>query len=298
MIEEIQRGCLDQQVSVESLLRKVKFAAAKLNLEDLEEWVSAELNGYGDGDLPTYRKLKGMGLAKVPYSGWVPVADTQIPSINDFFTSKSLYCSIAEVSSILENTSGVSVDFPFDTGLAMKLGEVAGVTCTHVVIRVSRASLNEICEVVRNRILDWALQMEKSGVKGEDLTFNATEVDNANSAMTTFIINNNGQMAGNIGNGNTAGSISIDGTNIVKLKEVMTQLRDNADALVNDGADEKLPEMIDAVLQEADKPKPEPGALKHLFEVVKGAISNAGGSLIATGALTMLNDFALLAGWV
>lgn len=54
LIIEIQKSCLDENVSVEALLRRVKLAAAKLKLGDLESWVDSELNGY-DGELPPHR---------------------------------------------------------------------------------------------------------------------------------------------------------------------------------------------------------------------------------------------------
>jgi hypothetical protein len=53
LIAEIQRDALDQSAQVVSLLRKVKLAAAKLQLPSLEEWVECELKGYEcDGDQP------------------------------------------------------------------------------------------------------------------------------------------------------------------------------------------------------------------------------------------------------
>lgn len=48
LIHEIQADALDQTIPVSTLLRKVKVAAAKLNIATDMKWVERELNGYRD----------------------------------------------------------------------------------------------------------------------------------------------------------------------------------------------------------------------------------------------------------
>jgi hypothetical protein len=72
LVLEIQRDALDKDVPVTTLLRKVRLAAAKLQLTIVEEWVGHELNGY-TGELPAYRKTRGTPTVWNPYHGWQPV---------------------------------------------------------------------------------------------------------------------------------------------------------------------------------------------------------------------------------
>ena len=46
IVLELQREALDETVSTESLLRKAYLVAKKLKLEEFEDWLSQEQNGY------------------------------------------------------------------------------------------------------------------------------------------------------------------------------------------------------------------------------------------------------------
>jgi hypothetical protein len=74
LVEEIQRAALDPNVRVSTLLRQVKLAAVKLNLDTVEQWVESELRGYQDGSpVPDYRKLGGVAMARDAFSGFEPI---------------------------------------------------------------------------------------------------------------------------------------------------------------------------------------------------------------------------------
>src|SRR5258708_22437234 len=73
LVLEIQRDALDKDVPVTTLLRKVRLAAAKLQLTNVEDWVHHEFNGY-TGELPAYRKTRGTPTALNPYPGRRPTS--------------------------------------------------------------------------------------------------------------------------------------------------------------------------------------------------------------------------------
>ncbi|MBP8233479.1 MAG: hypothetical protein KAY22_14335 [Rhizorhabdus sp.] len=73
-VEEIQAQALDPNVKVSDLLRRVKLAAVKLQLEDTAEWVDRELRGYSDPEtVPTYRRTVGQLRAHTLFHGILPV---------------------------------------------------------------------------------------------------------------------------------------------------------------------------------------------------------------------------------
>lgn len=72
IVLELEREALDENVSVETLLRKAYLVAKKLKLTDFEEWLNSEQNGY-HGEVPEYRMISGNYRAWNPYRGWIPV---------------------------------------------------------------------------------------------------------------------------------------------------------------------------------------------------------------------------------
>ena len=56
IVIELEKEALNEQASVESLLRKAYLVARKLKLEEFEEWINNEQNGY-KGNAPDYRMI-------------------------------------------------------------------------------------------------------------------------------------------------------------------------------------------------------------------------------------------------
>lgn len=55
----------------------------------------------------------------------------------------------------------------------------------------SKTEFHKIISAVRNQILDWALKLEESGIIGENLEFNASEIEKAHSIQTINNFTNN-----------------------------------------------------------------------------------------------------------
>ena len=73
LVIELQQAALDDKVSVSSLLRKAVAVAAKLNIEDADQWLTSELNGYAkDQPVPEYRMIMGE-RSQNPFHGFIPV---------------------------------------------------------------------------------------------------------------------------------------------------------------------------------------------------------------------------------
>lgn len=73
---------------IRNLLRKVYFAARKLKLQEFEDWVNHEWNGYKDLDkIPDYRLLRGELKAWNPDHGWI--------SVINYYTS-NFYGTVSE----------------------------------------------------------------------------------------------------------------------------------------------------------------------------------------------------------
>ena len=112
------------------------------------------------------------------------------------------------VETVKNNKSGV-LHFPLPGPLVASLNEILTYPTARMVIQFSPAAAVGILDNVRNRILDWAIQMESEGVVGEGLTFTDAERKQAQSVMTT--VNIYGNNAGHIGSGNS-GDIDAEQT--------------------------------------------------------------------------------------
>ena len=48
IIQEIQQDIIEESVSLSSILRKFFLVVKKLELQEFENWIESELNGYDD----------------------------------------------------------------------------------------------------------------------------------------------------------------------------------------------------------------------------------------------------------
>ena len=74
LVQQLQQDALDQNVPVADLLRKAKFVATKLAVEEEIEWIESELNGYSNQDeTPPYRRMMGVPKALNTTQGCLPI---------------------------------------------------------------------------------------------------------------------------------------------------------------------------------------------------------------------------------
>ena len=187
LILELQSDAMNDNVSIQSLLRKAYAIAIKLAVEDSKHWIEAEMNGYAaDREVPAYRRLKGTLQAFNPVRGTIPVhvGNTEIEdkiSIIDFRQS------IAEIEGIIsKHSKGFLIQFS-----GSHLSSLQKIFETDFPIRLSfsATSLIPIVDAVRNTILQWALRLEQEGVTGEGISFSAEEVKKAHMSTQINIKN-------------------------------------------------------------------------------------------------------------
>ena len=85
LLRDIQNAAIDNKTSLETLLRKCRVLASRLQNDELKIWVQHELDGYfGCEDLPKYRRIVGQGCGHFsgPFGSGIrnaPIADSLIP---------------------------------------------------------------------------------------------------------------------------------------------------------------------------------------------------------------------------
>ena len=294
LIIEIQKACLDETVPVESLLRRVKLAATKLKLGDLESWVDSELNGYS-GKLPPHRILHGQPAGWNPFHGWIPIQSNEA-KVAEALGTAMVAQGIGGLRDLIANSDGGMYHFPLPDQLVIEINKGLRVKTPRMVVQIPRSGIVGILDFVRNKVLDWAIEMERNAVIGEGLSFDDQEVESAKTVMTTFNIGKIDNFAGNMGTGNKSGDISLTTQDISKIKGALCKIREAAPDLMKVGASSQLPETIDAVIVEADRDTPDSGRLRSLTQDVRSALAGAAGNLTAEGALALVGGILRILG--
>lgn len=158
------------------LLRKAQILGARLDHQPLSAWVQWELNGYPDLDsLPEYRKMGtvqvlgdfqgsfGSGMKNAPIAeGSVDEVAREALFSHAFFESVAWLEATMSASARGSQASGILlVPWPTDalTLYGQRLYENMVCRCAHKVI--SEASVAGVLDSVRNKLLMFALEIEK-----------------------------------------------------------------------------------------------------------------------------------------
>ena len=175
IVLDLQQEVISQDCDIVNALRKAHLIAVKLGLEEFDNWILNELNGYSSQkDCPDYRKIHVVLRGFNPYHGWIPTMIND-PEFEKMISEKKISQSISEIITLISNNedglsincNGVELELfnkMFDNPLPM-----------HFAYQVSRASVAGIIEKVKNTLLEWTLKLEKEGILGENMAFNEKE---------------------------------------------------------------------------------------------------------------------------
>lgn len=208
IVERLQSDALKPDVSVSNLLRSVKLIATKLKLGQIEDWVERELSGYGDNPIPSYRTVNGLPRAHNPYRGWIPIV-MEDARMTEAISSREIGQKISELEDLLTDRSQTTLQIPFPAHIIAELNRGADIQLPKMSLLVSRATVVGIVDAVRNKILDWALELEKSGIMGSDASFSSDEKARAQQPNVTMHIGSIGNFVGNLGVDNSSGDIAV-----------------------------------------------------------------------------------------
>ncbi len=172
IVLELQREAMDANISLEALLRKAFLVAKKLKLEDFEDWIYQEQNGYTDG-IPSYRRIVGELKAFNPYHGWITI---MLPAdLSDTLSKMSLATSISAIFDVYNQSNG-SICVSINSSLAEKINNILDDDLQYKIgFFVSKSEFYRIMSTVRNKILEWALLLEENGIIGEGMSFSEKE---------------------------------------------------------------------------------------------------------------------------
>jgi len=294
LVLQLQADALDSDTSIANLLRKVKLVAAKLNLEEVQEWVEHELSGYpDDATIPEYRELTGQVKFFNPYHGWRPVI-LQDDEMENLISRCPVYQSIASIEEVLERSTDTNyLISPFSGRKQSLLAEMLGFN-TEFRAHISPAAIFSVLDNVRNRVLDWAISLEKAGILGDGLTFTPKEKEAA-KVMTT---GNVYHIQGNVGVlGDVANSTVTNTQSATYSADQLDSLRDAIEQIsavvgqLGAGIKEPVTAAVGEIQAELKQAQPNSGKLRTAIASIRATCEGAVGNLIASGILGLLNSF-------
>ncbi|HBT3002023.1 TPA: hypothetical protein MBF24_005174 [Klebsiella pneumoniae] len=203
MVIRFQEMAMNSETPIASLLRMAKAIAVKLDLKDVDEWMTHELNGYPrDASIPEYRIIRCELKAIHPHHGLV-----QAPVPNWQQEQKLTTVFVREAAGALEAGAAdkATLSFRLPTEYAHRLQSNQPEFLRFDLVRIAgyHTMLN-IVDQVRNRLHEWSLELEQQGILGEHLQFSQREKERAPMTTNNFNFNGNVSNAGVIGADNHA----------------------------------------------------------------------------------------------
>lgn len=122
--------------------------------------------------MPDYRKLSGKARTRNPYHGWQPLmfGDAEIEQM---VCEHPIPNSVSEIEHLLETPGAPSV--ALSGRQAKMLCGMAQMPILPISVFFSPGSFVSILDAVRNKVLDWSLQLQADGIMGEGMSFRPEE---------------------------------------------------------------------------------------------------------------------------
>lgn len=292
LIDELERDALDPKVSVTALLQKCLVVGAKLKIEPLVAWARLELDGYKDAAIPEYRNVLGSPQVRHPWRGHEPLQFASAEHLR-LFSTLPFNQPIAELEHSLrraeqDGCDGFQVSYSAEVEVMLRAAVRPRIGAQPFLF-VNLSQFHRIVEAVRKAILEWALQLDSAGVKGDGMSFSREETEKAHSIVysTVNYIYGNADHS-QIGTVNSTQGISLD-----RLKEIIGAFTPRAIDELQLAGDSKreLEANVQTLAAQASSPKPNVSVIKETLASIRNMLEGVAGNMIAAAILHQLKWF-------
>lgn len=286
IVLELQRECLDSDVSVSSILRKAKLIASKLDLKELQSWIESELNGYecSPEDLPSHRKGAGSPKFHNRYNGWCPIM-TDDGKFSQIIRTVFLLQPVSELENLVSRDDGhLIMEYNPVIQEAIQKQMPRRMECA---LHFSKGLVIAALDFVRNKMLDWTLELEKQGILGERLTFKDSQKHEA-KAVTNHIYGGNIGVIGNVA-GDVRDNRFFSSSNELKLdalRSFVTQATEAANGLDSKTRDGLLPRLNELSIEAESSA--EPSKIGKYLASIRSVLEGASGNIVAQAILNSM----------
>ena len=292
LVPELVNMASDPAVPTDDLLRCALVVAKRLSVGELVGWIDAELNGYkADQEVPDYRTVHGLLRAIDLFSGRSIPLEVNSAMLARTLSTMPLRQSVTELEHLAASPNGVKINYGHEWHQTL-MGHIGDDLSPYV--SVSSAQLRAVMSSTRNRILDWALDLEGRGIIGEGMSFTPQE-----KLAVQQIHNHFGDVSGSqiqiSSNGSTQTQTNTTGTDLEALKGLIQALGTALEPAQGDAADELRAELTTLKAQ-AESPKPKWEIIKATARSIKTLAEGAAGNILASLAQPHVATLLALAG--
>jgi hypothetical protein len=204
VLRDLESSLIDHRVPVSTTMRRAKVLAVRLGADQLERWVDTELNGYrGESELPPYRRVAAQTIAT--FSGPlgtmlrnIPAPTAHLkPEVHAYATTHNFTQGVRELESLISDTGDWLLRAPWPPDLLRLLGEnvFEGYNCVEAWKPIGRGNVEQVLETIRNRLLNFVLELEKLYPEADDDERPAIRADQANQVFNLHIYGNSNVVA-------------------------------------------------------------------------------------------------------
>ena len=216
LTQEIQAEAVDGNSDLSTVLRKCLVLGSQLGHQPLKNWANWELNGYPESsELPDYRILHGLESFGIFIGAGgsglqnVPLSLSRLPEqVRDDYANAPVRQGAREIAEMLraQNEGIVRWAWPAEACEAFNhQGYRNDLRLMQAWISVPVAALVGILDTIRNRVLNFVLEIEHIDLGPEDQA-PSKELQETKTAQITQIFHQ--EIYGPVSNVGTAGSIS------------------------------------------------------------------------------------------
>lgn len=281
-IQLLKNKALDPAVSISELLRIAYTIAVELNLVDFKKWLHSEMYGYENiHDLPSYRLVHGVMVSLNPAYGCWQTVKIYDKKILEFLHSTPTTNKISEIEHLLnfsEKSSFIHQELPIaiqkifaENNFGMKSA-----------IYIGKQNLAGILDTVRNEILDWALELEKKGILGdEEMNFSDKERMQAQGiTINNYIVGNNTNAPIQQGNNNVM-QLKPQNDDIETIKVLITEIK-NVIEKFDVTQQQELQSEIASIEPQLQSPNPKIEIINIALQSIRNIFEGAIGSYLSS----------------
>jgi AbiTii len=185
LLREIQDAAVDSKVEIAVLLRKCKVLAARLGNAEFKQWVEHELNGYPSSkDAPSYRILQVN--SKGDFSGYhgsgMKNADIPLRAIptefHEYLSHSYFKQPVSALAALIEQSNTGTLQEPWPPDFVAFAGTriYQHMNCLQAWKVIPCAALVAILDIVRNKVLTFALEIEAESPEAGDAPMNSNPI--------------------------------------------------------------------------------------------------------------------------
>lgn len=211
LLREIQNAATDTNSNLATVLRKCRILAARLHHEPFKEWLDKELNGYAyetEADrqmIPSYRVLHGV-QSRGHFSGYFGsglkngvIPPSCIPEEwRDNLTTQYLAQGVSAYEELVKNSTSDTFTIPWPADLMGVVGNhvYEDMGCLAAWKVIAPGSLIQLLDTVRNKVLDFALEIEAKAPEAGEASPQQTPVPQevVNRLFQTIVMGNVGTL--------------------------------------------------------------------------------------------------------